>query len=640
MLSSSCTQENKTMMTKNVGCLLVGVVLALGITKELNAQDGRALYTQLCATCHEGANERAPRVEVLRQLTPEHVLNALEAGTMITMAAHRSSLDHRAIAEYVTGKKFGTALVTTPSPAAMCKDNRVPAAWATPASAEVLRANAWNGWGVAPDNSRFAGSEVAGLSAADVPKLKVKWAFAFPGDLTANAQPAVVGGRVFVGSAGALFYSLSAETGCIHWYFKTAAPVRGAPSIGTISTTSGSRYAVFVGDRAANLYAFDALTGAVLWQKKVDEHPLARITGSVMLYEGRLYFGTSSGEEVGATTANYECCKFRGSVMAYDANTGAQLWKTYTVDAPKPLGKNANGVQLWGPSGAPVWTSPTIDPVRRAVYVTTGNNYSDPPTQTSDAFLAFDLETGKMLWSQRMTPNDAYNSGCRMSDKSACPQTNGPDYDFASSPILVDLGNGKRVLAAGQKSGLVHALDPDNNGAVLWSVRIGNGGTLGGIQWGSASDGKNIYVALSDMGRIVVEGNPNTDVDPKVGGGMFALKLATGEIAWHTPPADCGLRPRCSPAQLAAVSAIDGVAFSGSVDGHLRGYSTVDGKVLWDFDSVGTYEAVGGLTGRGGSFDGPGPAIAGGMVIVNSGYIGNGEIPGNVLLGLAVDKPD
>jgi polyvinyl alcohol dehydrogenase (cytochrome) len=625
------------MLTKNLSCLLVALVLVAGMPSALNAQDGQALYTQLCATCHGGANERAPKLEVLQQLTPEQVLNALEAGSMITMAAHRSTLDHRAIAEYVTGKSFGTPLVTTPGTAAMCTDKTVPALWATPAESAVLRANAWNGWGVSPDNSRFAGAEVAGLTAAEVPKLKVKWAFAFPGDLTANAQPAVVGERVFVGSAGGLFYSLSAATGCIHWSFKTAAAVRGAPSIGSIQTATGPRYAVFVGDRTANLYALDALTGELLWQTEVDAHPLARITGSVMLYEGRLYFGTSSGEEVGATTAGYECCKFRGSVQAFDATTGAQLWKTFTVDEPKPLGLNANGVQLWGPSGAPVWSSPTIDPQRRAVYVTTGNNYSDPPTDTSDAFVAFDLDSGQMLWSQRMTPDDAYNSGCRMTDKSACPASNGPDYDFASSPILVDLGNGSRVLVAGQKSGQVHALDPDNNGALLWSVRIGKGGTLGGIQWGSATDGANIYVALSDMGRIVVEGNPNTDVDSQVGGGMFALKLATGEIAWHTPPADCGLRARCSPAQLAAVSAIDGIAFSGSVDGHLRGYSTADGKVVWDFDSVGTYEAVGGLTGRGGSMDGPGPAIAGGMLIVNSGYIGNGEIPGNVLLGLSVE---
>src|SRR6185369_2239117 len=258
--------------------------------------------------------------------------------------------------------------------------------------------------------------------------------------LSANAQPAVVGGRVFVGSGGGLFYSLSAATGCIHWYFKTAAAVRGAPSIGSIKTANGTRYAVFVGDRTANLYALDALTGELIWRKKVDEHPLARITGSVMLYQGRVYLGTSSGEEVASTTAGYECCKFRGSVIAIDADTGEQLWKSGTVDEPRPTSKNAGGTQLWGPSGAPVWSSPTIDPLRHAVYVTTGNNYSDPPTTTSDAFLAFDLDSGKLLWSRQLIANDAYTSGCRMTDKSACPASNGPDYDFSSSAILADLG--------------------------------------------------------------------------------------------------------------------------------------------------------------------------------------------------------
>lgn len=190
------------MTTRSLGSLLAGLVVVLGMSSELHAQDEQALYTQLCATCHEGANERAPKLDVLRQLAPEQVLNALQNGSMITMAAHRSALDHRAIAEYVTGKSFGTPLVTTPSSAAMCTDNTVPTLWSSPATADMLRSSAWNGWGVTPDNARFASAEVAGLTAAEVPKLKVKWAFAFPGDLTANAQPAVVGNRVFVGSAG------------------------------------------------------------------------------------------------------------------------------------------------------------------------------------------------------------------------------------------------------------------------------------------------------------------------------------------------------------------------------------------------------------------------------------------------------
>jgi polyvinyl alcohol dehydrogenase (cytochrome) len=193
------------------------------------------------------------------------------------------------------------------------------------------------------------------------------------------------------------------------------------------------------------------------------------------------------------------------------------------------------------------------------------------------------------------------------------------------------------VLVAGQKSGVVHAVDPDRDGAVLWSTRIGKGGTLGGVQWGSAADQSNIYVALSDLGRISLPYSTSSDVDPKSGGGMFALRLDNGERVWYTAPADCGSRPRCSPAQSAAVSAIPGVAFSGSEDGHLRAYAAADGKIVWEFDTVRSYDTVNGVTARGGSLDGPGPAIAGGMLFVNSGYAGSGGIPGNVLLAFSVD---
>jgi polyvinyl alcohol dehydrogenase (cytochrome) len=292
---------------------------------------------------------------------------------------------------------------------------------------------------------------------------------------------------------------------------------------------------------------------------------------------------------------------------------------------------------MWGPSGAPIWTAPTIDPQRNVIYLTTGDNYSDPPTANSDAFLAIDRSTGKILWSRQMTEGDAYTSACRMPDKSNCPDSNGPDVDFASAPILVTLANGRRVLVAGQKSGVVHALDPDRDGAVLWSTRIGKGGTLGGVQWGSAADASNVYVALSDVGRISLSYSTSSDIDSKAGGGMFALRLDNGERVWYTPAPECGNRARCSPAQSAAVSAIPGIAFSGSVDGHFRAYSAADGKIVWDIDTVRPYDTVNGVAARGGSLDGAGPAIAGGMVFVNSGYGNNGGIPGNVLLAFSVD---
>jgi polyvinyl alcohol dehydrogenase (cytochrome) len=357
-----------------------------------------------------------------------------------------------------------------------------------------------------------------------------------------------------------------------------------------------------------------------------------------VLHAGRLYVPVASGEEGAGAAPSYECCRFRGSIVALDAATGRQVWKTYMIpEEPRPTKKNAVGTQLWGPSGVPIWSSPAIDTVRNALYVTTGNNYSDPTTALSDAFVALDLDTGRMLWSVQMTANDAYTAACRLPDKTNCAEANGPDVDFGASPILVSLPNGRRALVAGQKTGVVHAIDPDDRGRVLWQTRIGQGGTMGGIQWGSAADATTLYAGLSDIGRLMLTYRNSTDADPKRGGGMFALRLEDGRILWSTPPPGCGDRRRCSPAQSQAVTASPGIAFSGSVDGHMRAYSTTDGRIVWDVDTIREYETVNGAAGRGGSLDGPGPAIGGGMVYVNSGYPTAGGMPGNVLIAFSVD---
>jgi len=587
------------------------------------AQDGAALYKQNCAQCHDGGMDRAPSRDALKALSADRVLAAMETGPMISMASRRTALERRAIAEFVSGKKLTGVLETKPLPQAMCGANP---------GTNLSTGPAWLGWGVNPSNTRFQDAADAGLNAADVPRLKVKWAFGFPGDQSANAHPVIAGGRVFIGSAGGTVYSLSAATGCIYWYFDAGSTVRGAIAI----HLTGNAYTAYFGDARANMYAVDALSGKLLWKTKVDDFPVAGITSSPQFFNGRLYFGVKSGEEAAGADPNYECCRFRGSVVALDAATGKQVWKTYTIDAPKPTKKNAKGTQMWGPSGAPIWSTPVIDPKRNAIYVTTGDNYSEPTTRTSDAFLALDLDTGKILWIRQMTEKDAYTAACRLPDTTNCP-INGPDFDFGSSPILVTLPNGKRALLAGQKSGIVHALDPDQQGEVLWQVRVGKGGTMGGVQWGSAVDQQNIYVAVSDIKRVMLTYSTQTDADPHQGGGMYALRLATGEKVWYTPPFSCGERKRCSPAQSAAVTAIPGVAFSGAMDGHLRAYSAADGKVIWDFDTVRDYKTVNGVEGRGGTIDGPGPAIAGGMLFVNSGYVAAGGMPGNVLLAFTVD---
>lgn len=594
------------------------------------AQDGEAIYLKSCAPCHDRGADRAPSREALHAMPAERVLAAMESGPMISMAVRQSAAGRRAIAEWVTGKSLAHPLDTAPAAAALCKE---PA----PEFGDPSGTAQWNGWGHDLLNTRFQSAEKAGITAADVGRLKVKWAFGFPAALDSNAHASAANGRVFIGSSTGTVYSLDAATGCIRWYFNADRGVRGAVSIGKVQSDSGLHYAAFFGDAAAFEYAVDAGTGKLIWKTKVDTFPVARLTGSPIFYNNRLYLGVASGEEGAGSAPEYECCRFRGSMVALDASTGKQIWKTYTIEEPHKTKKNKIGTQLWGPSGAPIWSSPSIDVKRNAIYATTGDNYSDPPSRMSDAFVAFDLDTGKILWSRQMTEKDAYISACRVEDKTNCPEANGPDFDFSSGPILVTLASGKRALVAGQKSGLVHAVDPDNQGELLWSERVGQGGTNGGVQWGSASDGTNVYVAVADLGRVPVPYSLATDVDPKRGGGMFALNLATGKRVWYTPPVACGDRKRCSPAQSQAVTAIPGAAFSGSVDGHLRAYSTKDGSVIWDFDTVGPYKTVNGVDARGGSLDGPGPVAAGGMLFVNSGYAAGGGMPGNVLLAFSVD---
>jgi polyvinyl alcohol dehydrogenase (cytochrome) len=551
----------------------------------------------------------------------------METGTMVTMTNNRPATERRAIAEYLTGRSLDQPLVTTPPPSAMCRAS---------ATFDPAAGPRWDGWGRNTSNTRFQDAGAAGLSAADVPKLRVKWAFAFPGDLQSYSHATVAGGRVFVGSWGGKVYSLDASTGCVHWFFEAGQGVRSAISVGAVTGAPGVR--AFFGDQAANVYALDASTGKVIWRTKVDDFPVARVSGSPTLHNGRLYVPVASGEEASGAVPTYECCRFRGSIVALDALTGKQLWKTYLIpEEAKPTKRNAVGAQLWGPSGAPVWSTPAVDVKQNALYITTGNNYSDPPSTMSDAIVAMDLDTGAIRWSKQMTAADAYTMACRLPDKTNCADSNGPDLDFGASAILIGLPNGRRVLVAPQKSGVVHALDPDAGGEILWQTRVGRGGTMGGVQWGSATDGTNVYVALSDIGRLMLTYSTSTDADPNQGGGMFALSLADGSRLWYTPPPGCGTRPRCSPAQSQAVSAIPGVAFSGSVDGHIRAYSTADGRIVWDFDTVREYKTVNGVAGRGGSLDGPGPVIAGGMVFVNSGYPTAGGTPGNVLLAFSVD---
>ena len=594
------------------------------VAQARDAQDAAAVYQKNCAACHDSG--RAPSREGLKRLSPERILLTLESGTMMIIGSRRTASERRALAEFLSAKAFGTEPAGGLPSGAFCTDT------AAALAGDPLSGPHWNGWGAGLGNQRFQSAAAAGFGAADVPRLKLKWAFGFPGDIWANAQPAIAGGRIFVGSAGGRVYSLNALTGCVYWVLEAEAPVRTAISIGAF----GARQAIYFGDLHANVYAADAASGKIIWKVRVEEHSEARITGAPALDGNRLFVPVASSEELTATDPSYECCRFRGSVVALDVTSGKTVWKAHTIShPPQRTRKNKAGTQLWAPSGGAVWSAPTIDHKRRAIYVGTGNGYSDPPAATTDAILALDIDSGKIRWVRQMTAGDAFNLACPGVDKTNCPDGNNVDFDFGSSPVLVELAGGRRMLVAGQKSSIVYALDPDHAGELLWKRRVGVGGTLGGIQWGAAVDEQKASVAVSDIRRQMTPAG--LVLDPKAGGGLFAVSLINGEIAWNTPPPGCGDRRPCSPAQSAAVTVIPGVVFSGSSDGHLRGYSVGDGKIIWDFDAVHEFKAVDGVEARGGSFDGPGPVIAGGMLYSNSGYGAMGGIPGNVLLAFSVD---
>jgi polyvinyl alcohol dehydrogenase (cytochrome) len=595
------------------------------------AQTGAELYAQHCAQCHDAGDpqSRVPNRAALQSMAFEHVLRTITSGSMAPMVKERTDDERKAIASFVTGRLAGDGAPAAKVDAAgHCVDGGRGFDGA-------LERPRWGGWGADLSNSRFQAAEMAGLRAEQVPRLRLKWAFGFPGVSTANAQPAVIGGMLFVGGADSKVHALDAKSGCTFWTLATDAPVRTAISFGPLP--GKNEFAIFFGDVRANAYAVNATTGALVWKQKVEDHPAARITGAPTLFSGVLYVPVSSIEEATGSRASYECCTFRGSVVALDAATGGSIWKSYTIpETPRPTTKNAMGVQLYGPSGASVWSAPTIDVKRQTLYVATSNSYSNPPTDTSDAIIAFDLKTGRMLWHRQATPKDSYVVACDGYDKTNCPEDRGPDHDFGQSPILVSLPDGRRMLVIGQKSGVVHAFDPDDEGKILWQTRVGKGGPLGGIEWGSAADQERIYVANSDV-RFLRDGTRR--LDPNAGGGLFGLNLADGKVTMQVAPVPCGDRKRCSPALSAAVSVIPGVVFSGGVSGYLRAYATEDARLLWEFDTARDYETVNGVPAHGGAIDGPGPVVVDGMLYVNSGYAQWSGIPGNVLLAFEVSQP-
>ena len=586
-----------------------------GLRGPPGTEAGFATFQTQCSTCHGNpAVERAPSPAAIREMPPEKIYNALVSGIMQPQGAALSDQQKRGVAEFMSGRPLGSAA----SGAAAQMPNRCASnsPLADPATSPM-----WNGWSADDANRRLQSAAVAKLTASDVPRLKLKWAFGFPSGVSANAQPTVAAGRVFVGSDNGFFYSLDAKTGCVYWSFEAGSIIRNAAMIGAVRGHAPARYAVYFGDGHANVYALDAQNGTLLWKTQADSHFIARITAGTKLYGDKLFVPVSSSEEFSSGDPSYPCCSSRGSVVALDANTGREIWKAWVIpEEPKPYKTQANGVTLYKPAGGAVWNTPTVDPARHAVYFGTGDATTAPSPKTTDGFMAVDIDSGKLLWSYQATENDVFMGGCNRPEKSeACPEVLGPDMDIGNSPILTTATNGKRVLLGGTKAADVFALDPDNNGALLYRVNP-SGATPGGnsrfgganIVWGGAADDQHVYYGMGS-------------------GGLAAIDPLTGKTVWKfTPKAPSG--EGTSPLG-AAPTVIPGVVFEGSTNGMLYAVAAADGKELWKFDTSATFETVNKVPTHGGAIAVAGAVVVDGMVFVGSGYaVGSGATAGNALL--------
>jgi polyvinyl alcohol dehydrogenase (cytochrome) len=594
-----------------------------------SAPDGAALFHEHCGHCHV-APSFSPPLSGLARMTADEIHKELWFGVMAEFTNGIEDGERQAIARWIADQQ----------PQKDTRESGVPACGA-PAKLTPDPAHDWPG--LANDNHFTRHVAQADLTRAQVQGMKLAWAVAFP--VVHSAQSggnpvAVVGDRLFVGSLNQWVYALDAARGCAHWAFRAEWRVRS-----NVAVANG--VAVF-GDVGANVYALDAETGALLWRQRTDWTPTSRITGNLTVHGDTVYVPVSSLQEALniARGKEYPCCTFRGSVIAYDLRTGAERWKTWTIDEPaRFLGRTAQGTARYGPSGVVVFSAITVDEQRGLLYVPTGNQMTEPFVAESDAVLALDMQTGAKRWIATLAPEqmggqDIYHLGCEAwvdPERPTCSPENAEgkgDRDFVAPAVLVTRDDGKDILLAGSKDGMLYALDPDANGAVLWQIRLGRGGEVGGIEWGFATDGRNAYVPVTDM-----------DADMKSDGSLTAVDIRSGKAVWRVSglPGECEGKaaPPCNNAFTLPSTVVGRIVFTGTNDGVLRAYDARTGEEVWKYDTVRDYETVNGRPGRGGSLAAfGGPVVAGNRLYVMSGMdLLNIGLPGNVLLAFDIPAP-
>jgi polyvinyl alcohol dehydrogenase (cytochrome) len=595
---------------------------------------GKAIYDRACAACHDHPQEtRSPSFDTLKGMRYGSIHFALTEGKMQVQGASLTADDRSNLIDFLVGR----ATVDDRWIAKMMclADGR---------SVDLSAAPTVAGFGFDKQNHRNLTRAQAGLAKADFRNLELAWALAVPRATTVRAQSAVVGSTLFMPLAEspqmvALDTSGSGKP-CFKWVYQTDVPLRTGVAYGTIPA-SGRKVLAFA-DVATYVHVIDAATGEPIWRTRVGMWGLSNTTGTPAIHGDRVYMPLSASEINAGGDDKHECCKTHGAVIALDVTTGSKIWTTHTMEDAKPVRDRGDGQMMWGPSGAPIWNSPSIDEKRGVLYVGTGEATSAPAAKTTDAILAIDLADGRIRWSFQATQNDIFLTGCmNRRDGLNCPkQGQFLDVDFGASTILVNRPNGKDIVLAGQKSGTLWALDPDANGKVLWRRDFGKGSPIGGIHWGIAYDGERVFAPIHHF--------PGPDgKDPNQTPGLHAVKVDTGEVVWsfESKPDCTGDRPkRVNNCQgtiglSGAPTVIDGAVIQGSVDGYLRVFDAATGEILFKYDTARAYETVSGVPGKGGAIDNASIVATNGYVFVNSGYgLLGGQTPGNVFLAFRVKR--
>ena len=600
---------------------------------------GERLFDEHCASCHDNPQMHAPTREALAGFSLDSVMVALTFGKMQPMAANLSKIERGLISIYLTGSDTGQYEWLEQS------------ACNAPASESAFTFS--GDWGLGPANRRFASPAHTNIDRDNVGDLELAWALAFPKVTDMRSQPAIVGDTLYFGDKTGRLYAIDRKLGCVRTHTKVASGIRSAI---TLAEDGAGRPMLVFADSMAFIYAADPASLEIKWKADARLFETSTITGSVSYHDGRLFVPVSSYEVAAAGNPQHVCCKSHGGIIALDAGDGDRLWEWHATEDATEQGVDRDGKPLYGPSGVSVWSTPTIDAARNRLYAGTGENLSHPATETSDAVVALDLDSGELIWTFQATADDVWNAAC-LNDGANCPENAGGDFDIGASVIHAHLEDGTELLLVGQKSGDAMALDMA--GKLLWKQRVSNAAigpdlhqttTNGGIHWGMALSGERLLVPAADPER------PRPEYIPRPG--IHALDVRSGEPIWFQGvERGCYLAEEDKPlvglqnmrsgksrpleeqyqcsffyGLSAAATATTELVFSGGLNGMLRAYDISNGDVLWQAATAQPFDTLNGVEGHGGSVDVDGQVLAGDWLYVQSGYSMFGQLPGNVLL--------